>query len=123
MTLEGPTMGSEVRMSAEMKTWLGIHTKYSRIHLGVDSRKLEQCTAECGCKEFRNTDLAAGRCWLRRLQCWCFVQSQHPPQLRAKHRLSDFINAQLQVYDVYHVAEIDVCQDKRSSVNMHMLPP
>jgi hypothetical protein len=49
-----------------LKTRLGIHTKYSRIHLGVDSRKLQQCTAECGCMEVRNIDLHAGRCWLRR---------------------------------------------------------
>jgi hypothetical protein len=66
MTLEGPTMGSEVRMSTELETWLGMHTKYSRIHLGVDSRKLELCTAECRCMEFGSIDFPADRCWLRR---------------------------------------------------------
>jgi hypothetical protein len=45
---------------------LGTHTKYSRAHLGVDSRKLEQCTAECDCMEFWSIDMPADRCWLRR---------------------------------------------------------
>jgi hypothetical protein len=53
-------------MSTEFKMWLGTHKKYSRVHLGVDSRKLEQCTAECDCIDFWSTDVPADRCWLRR---------------------------------------------------------
>jgi hypothetical protein len=29
------------RMFTELKMWLGTHNKYSRVHIGVDSRKLE----------------------------------------------------------------------------------
>jgi hypothetical protein len=53
-------------MSTELKMWFGIHTKYSRVHLGVDSRKLEQCTAECDCIDVWSTDVPVDRCWLYR---------------------------------------------------------
>jgi hypothetical protein len=103
MTLEGPTMGSEVQMSIELKTWLSIHTKYSRIHLRVDSGKLEQCTTECGRMEFRNIHLPAGRCWL--LRAAMLVLCAKPTSTAVEgETLSDLINAQLQVYDVYRAA-------------------
>jgi hypothetical protein len=53
-------------MSTKLKMWLGTHTKYNKVHLGVDNRKLEQCTAECDCIDFWSTDVPADRCWLRR---------------------------------------------------------
>jgi hypothetical protein len=113
-------MGSDVRMSTDLKTWLGIHTKYSRTNLGVDSRKLEQCTATCAAWNLGIQTCLLADAGCTGLLCLCFVQSQHPPQLRAEHVFSDFANAQLQVYDVHHVAEVDVCQDKQAYVGPMM---
>jgi hypothetical protein len=123
MTLEGPKMGSEVGMSIELKMWLGIHTKYSRIHLGFDSRKLDSAQQSViawnlGIQTCLLTCLLT-HAGFAGLQCWCFVQSQHP-QLRAKHLRSDSINARLQVHDVYHVAEVGVCQEEHAYVALTM---
>jgi hypothetical protein len=55
----------QTRMSTELKMWLCAHTKCSRVHLGVDSRKLEQCTAERDCMDVWSIDVPADGCWLQ----------------------------------------------------------
>lgn len=65
-TLPTNVVIKQQRLSKELKVWLGTHTKFKRSHLGIESRKLDQCTADSDCMDFWNTDVPADKCWLRR---------------------------------------------------------